>query len=194
MPARRSRVPGLPILVAVLAAFLVAVPPAAARGATPAATAPHYALEKFALRLINCTRTGGWVKKDGTCIDYGTGKHSRYRPPLKLRAALSNLISRPYARKIAKANYCGHDYGGRSITGAFHHAGFYGVHWGESIGCGTWSPPRRDVIETHRLMQAEKPYNGWHWRNMKNPDFNQVGIGVAVVDGVTRIVEDFYHP
>ncbi len=176
----------LPILLALLA-FAPAAP-------TEAATPPHYDLEKFALRLINCTRTGGWVRTDGTCKDYGSGKHSRYRPPLKLRAALSNRISRPYAVKIAKADYCGHTYGGRTIMGAFRSHGFNGNHFGENIGCGTWTRPRQDVLETHLMMQAEKSSLGWHWRNFKDPHYTQVGIGVAVVDGVTRIVEDFYRP
>jgi hypothetical protein len=161
---------------------------------TAAAVAPRYALEKFGLSLINCTRTGGWVLKDGSCKDRGTGKHSAYRPPLRLGPALARRVARPYARKIAAAHYCGHNFGGRTITGAFHHAGFYGAHWGESIGCGTWTRPRRDIIETHLMMQAEKASNGWHWRNMKNPAFKVVGVGVAVVGGVTRIVEDFYLP
>ena len=44
------------------------------------------------------------------------------------------------------------------------------------------------------MMQSEKSSNGWHWRNMKNPAFKVVGVGVAVVNGTTRIVEDFYLP
>lgn len=186
MSLARTRLLFLPLLVALIGF----APPAVAAAAVP----PHYALEKFGLSLINCTRTGGLVLKDGTCKDRGTGKHSKYRPPLKLGPALSSRIARPYALKIAKAHYCGHDFGGRSITGAFHKAGFNGTHWGESIGCGTWTRPRKDIIETHLMMQAEKSSNGWHWRNMKNPAFKVVGVGVAVVNGVTRIVEDFYLP
>lgn len=182
----RARLLLLPLLLALIAF----APPAITAAALP----PHYSLEKFGLSLINCTRTGGWVLKDGSCKDYGSGKHSVYRPPLRLSAGLSDKISRPYAVKIARADYCGHDFGGRTITGAFHHAGFFGLHWGESIGCGNWSRPRRDIIETHLMMQAEKSTDGWHWRNMKNRYFKVVGVGVAVVNGVTRIVEDFYRP
>jgi hypothetical protein len=186
MSLARTRLLVLPLLLALIGF----APPAVAGAATP----PHLKLEKFGLSLINCTRTGGWVQHDGSCKGRGTGTYSKYRPPLKMGPALANLIARPYARKIAKANYCGHDYGGRSITEAFHAAGFYGQHWGESIGCGNWSRPRRDIIETHLMMQAEKSTNGWHWRNMKNPYFKVVGVGVAVVNGTTRIVEDFYLP
>ncbi len=181
--------PGL-LVLPLLLALIGFSPPAVAGAATP----PHYRLEKFGLSLINCTRTGGWVLKDGSCKDRGSGKHSAYRPPLKMGPNLATRIARPYARKIAKAQYCGHDFGGRSITAAFHAAGFFGQHWGESIGCGNWSTPRRDIIETHLLMQPEKSSNGWHWRNMKNPYFKVVGVGVAVVNGTTRIVEDFYLP
>jgi hypothetical protein len=175
---------------ALVLALLASAPATTATAATP----PHYALEQYALRLINCTRTGGWVLKDGTCVDYGTGRHSRYRPPLKLRADLSNLVSRPYALRIARANYCGHNYGGRTILGAFRSKGFMGIHFGENVGCDWTGHPKLDVLLTFRMMQAEKATGGWHWRNIKNRDFSQVGIGVAVVGRQTRIVEDFYHP
>src|SRR3954471_7693692 len=39
--------------------------------------------ERYALSLVNCLRTGGWVTADGVCIDYGTGKHAPYHKPLK---------------------------------------------------------------------------------------------------------------
>ena len=178
-------------LVPALLLSLLALVPASP---TAAATAPHFSLEKYALHLINCTRTGGWVLKNGACIDYGTGKHSRYRAPLKLRADLSNRVSRPYAVRIARANYCGHNFGGRSITGAFRSQGFRSGTFGESVGCDWTGHSKKDVLLTHRMMQAEKSTNGWHWRNMKNPAFKQVGIGVAVVAIQTRIVDDFYRP
>ena len=176
----------VPIVLA-LAAFVPSGPAAAA-------TAPHSNLERYVLRLINCTRTGGWVLKDGTCKDYGSGKHSAYRKPLTLSSSLSNRLSRPYAIRIAAAVYCGHGLGGRTIVGAFHKAGFHAHHFGENIGCGNWSNPKEDVLQTHLLMQAERGTGQWHWRHLKDPGYRTIGIGVAVVNGTTRVVEDFYQP
>jgi len=42
------------------------------------------------------------------------------------------------------------------------------------------------------MMQAEKSYNGGHWKNMKNGAFKSVGIGVATSGSTTMVVYDFY--
>ena len=63
---------------------------------------------------------------------------------------------------------------------------------GESIGCSNGFSVRQMVIRTHRMMQSEKAYNGWHWRNMKDRDWRRVGIGIAARGRETRIVYDFY--
>lgn len=185
--ARQRRRALLLMPLCLLLAFAVSPAPAAA------ATAPYAKLELLALRLVNCTRTGGWVRTDGTCKDYGTGKYSAYRKPLMRAPMIASKLARPYAIKIARAKYCNHDYQGRTIYGAFIAAGYDGKRWGESLACGRWKA-RQTVIRTHLMMQSEKSYNGWHWRNMKNPDFDRVGIGVAVVGAETRIVQDFFHP
>ena len=184
----------MPIVRAILPALLLAVvalsPPTASR----AAAAPHLDVERYALRLINCTRTGGWVRADGSCKGYGSGRHSKYRPPLRLSAGLSGRVARPYAVRIARNDYCGHGLNGSTIRKRFRRAGFDGSPYGENIGC-SWGEPVRDaVIRTHRYMQAERSYSGWHWRNLKDKDFRLVGIGVAKVDGQIRWVTDFYHP
>ena len=36
-------------------------------------SAPWLAVEKYYLKLLNCTRTGGWVLADGSCKGYGSG-------------------------------------------------------------------------------------------------------------------------
>jgi hypothetical protein len=184
---RRSRPLWLPVFV-----ILVLM---ASSAPARAADAPYMKLERFTLRLINCTRTGGWVRADGTCKDFGSGEHSAYRAPLVLRAGLSDRVARPYARRIARADYCGHGLGGSTIGERFRDAGFMGTPYGENVACGWGDATVREiVIRTHRSMQAEKSYDGWHWKNMKDPDFGTIGIGIARVDGEVRIVEDFYRP
>ena len=42
-------------------------------------------------------------------------------------------------------------------------------------------------------MQAEKSTNGGHWKNIKNPRFNLVGIGIWEYGSRMRVVTDFYH-
>lgn len=160
--------------------------------APAAANAPYQDLERFALSLVNCTRGGGWVRTDGTCKDRGTGKHSAYRKPLKLSGGISDRVSRPWARRIAKADFCGHTLGSSNIDRRFRAGGYGGATHGESVGCSGGYTVRQMIIRTHRMMQSEKSSNGWHWRNMKNPDFGRVGVGVAKVGGQTRVVYDFY--
>src|SRR5262245_48531346 len=36
----------------------------------------HQSLELYALGLVNCTRTGGWVLRNGACRGYGSGRFS----------------------------------------------------------------------------------------------------------------------
>ena len=162
-------------------------------GAVPAAAkAPYQDLEHFALTLVNCTRTGGWVRSDGSCKGRGSGRYSKYRKPLTLHSGISSKVSRPYAVKLASADACMHSLRGSSIQARFRKGGYRGTPFGESLGCSSGWSTRQMVIHTHRMMQSEKSFNGWHWKNMKNPDFKRVGIGIARHGSETRIVYDFY--
>ena len=162
-------------------------------GAVPAAAkAPYEDLEHFALTLVNCTRSGGWVRADGSCKGRGTGHYSAYRKPLALHSGISSKVSRPYATKLAAADACEHNLRGSSIQQRFHQGGYRGTPYGESIGCSGGFTTRQMVIRTHRSMQAERSSNGWHWKNMKNPDFKRVGIGIARHGSESRVVYDFY--
>jgi len=161
-------------------------------GLPAAAKAPYLDLEHFALTLVNCTRSGGWVRSDGSCKGRGTGHYSTYRKPLTLQSGISSKVSRPYAVKLAAANACEHTLKGSSIQQRFRQGGYTGTPFGESIGCsGGWTT-RQMVIHTHRMMQSERSSNGWHWKNMKNPAFTRVGIGIARHGSQSRIVFDFY--
>jgi hypothetical protein len=154
---------------------------------------PWYSIEVYYLSLVNCTRTGGWVMRDGTCRGYGSGRYSAYVRPLSLSYSISNRVTRPYARLLAIRGVCSHffdhDPGYR-----LRRAGFTGWTWGENIGCRDgYSTAKSAVLQSHLYMQAEKATNGGHWRNIKNARFNYIGIGVWRYGNRTRLVTDFYR-
>lgn len=184
---RRSRVTSVlatGALASVLAIGGLASTPAPAAAA---GTAPWYSVEVYYLGLVNCTRTGGWVAQNGSCAGYGSGRYSRYVPPLKLNSTLS-AASRTWAYKIAVANACKHGDPGSRIDAA----GFNPRTWGENIGCfNSITNVKAAVLAVHRMMQAEKSSNGGHWQNMKNPAFKQIGIGIWVYNSRMRVVNDF---
>jgi uncharacterized protein YkwD len=152
-----------------------------------AGTAPWYSVEVYYLGLVNCTRTGGWVAQNGSCAGYGSGRYSKYVPPLKLNSTLS-AASRTWAYKLAVANACKHGDPGSRIDAA----GFNPRTWGENIGCfNSITNVKAAVLAVHRMMQAEKSTNGGHWKNMKNPAFKQLGIGIWVYNSRMRVVNDF---
>ena len=67
--------------------------------ATPASVGASSAdLEQFALSLLNCTRTGGWVRVDGSCKGRGSGRYSTYRKPLGMHYGIRSNVARPYGR------------------------------------------------------------------------------------------------
>ena len=156
--------------------------------------APWLSVERFALSLVNCTRTGGWVLSDGSCRGYGSGHYSTYVRPLTLSSGISNRASRPYAKLLATRNLCSH-YADHDPGYRIRRAGYSGSTWGENIGCGSgYSTAKSAVLAFHRMMQAEKSSNGGHWKNIKNRYYNYIGIGVWKYGSRTRLVEDFYRP
>ncbi len=162
---------------------------AAAPAAVSAATPPWYAVETYYLRLLNCTRTGGWVLEDGSCKGYGSGAYSKYVAPLKRTAGLSK-VARSWAKKIAIDGACRHG----DPSARLRAAGYRGTSWGENIGCWDLASAYKSVLASHRAFQAEEATNGGHWRNIKNARFTHVGIGVWKANGHTRLVTDFYRP
>lgn len=161
--------------------------------AVAAAPTRHVRTEKLALRLLNCTRTGGWVLADGRCIDRGSGIHSEHRKPLKRHQGISRRVAWKWARALVKADVCGHVLPGRPSLGErLSSRGFKHGTYGENVGCAWGMTPRQMVIATHVDMQAEMSTNGGHWRNMKASGYKSVGIGVARWKGMTAVVYDFY--
>lgn len=184
-PRRARRLAGT-ILIAALAALLVLQ-------AAPASAGNRYAkLERLALSLMNCTRSGGWVMADGRCKGRDSGRYSKFVKPIPLSSAISDKVARPYALRLARADACMHTLAGSSIDLRFSVGGFRGATNGESIGCSNGYTVRQMVIRTHRMMQSEQAYDGWHWRNMKDRDWKRVGIGIAMVGSESRVVYDFY--
>jgi hypothetical protein len=163
------------------------------RPVKPTNEAPWLDVEQYALKLLNCNRTGGKILSDGSCDGYGTGKYSPYRAPLKLDASISNRVARPYARYQALRRACNHfldgDPGDRMAR-----AGFRSPHWAENIGCRPVDV-RQSVLGSALFFQAEQ-YAGYrgHWINLKNPDYDRVGIGVWVSNGWVLSVYNFYRP
>jgi len=163
---------------------VAAASPAPAAAATP----PWYDVETYYLKLLNCTRTGGWVLSDGTCKGYGSGRYSKYVAPIGRSSGLS-AVSRSWAKRLVLNNDCYHG----DVHGRLSRAGYTSWTWGENIGCRDgYSSAKRAVLASHLKYQAEKSTGGGHWKNIKNPRFKWVGIGVWRYGTRTRLVTDFY--
>ncbi|HSL77145.1 MAG TPA: Ig-like domain-containing protein [Candidatus Limnocylindrales bacterium] len=146
------------------------------------------AVERYYLKLMNCTRTGGWVTSGGDCSSPG----GRSVAALKLDTGISAKVARPYAKKLAVNNMCTHFSGGNPGD-RLRRAGYTSYRWAENLGCRSGNPYSA-VLGSHRFFQNEKPYNGGHYVNMMNAKYDRAGIGVWVSGGRVRLVVDFYHP
>lgn len=164
-------------------------PPPTPPNPSPSGSRPWASVEAYYLKLVNCTRTGGWVQSNGSCSGYGSGRYSSYRPPLRFDYTLARRASRPYAELVAEHNICDHNYG-TDFGQRMRNAG-YRSYAGENLGCRS-GDPYKAVLASHRYFQSEKSYNGGHWRNMKDPRWKVVGIGIWVSHGRVRLVTDFY--
>jgi hypothetical protein len=189
MAAVRRR--ALPV---VLAVTLVAVVTAAPTMADSTTVRRVGAAETYAHSLLNCTRTGGFVRADGRCLGRGSGSYSAKRAPLRLHAGISTQVAWPWARAMAVHQFCDHAFASMpSFFERMQVAGFSFAYMGENLGCGSGTgDPRGVVLAVHRMMQAEKRVQGGHWRNIKERGYRSVGIGVAVGNGRTTVVWDFY--
>jgi hypothetical protein len=159
-------------------------------GPVAAVSARYPKNEQYALRLVNCVRTGGWVRPNGKCIDYGTGKHAKYRKPLKFREHLASDIARPQARRLARAGYLSHNLGG-SVSTRFKRAGITCCQYGENLGHYV-KPVSKAVAAIHRMMQSEASYNGPHWKNFRDRRYKYVGIGIWTRGDDVYVAYDFW--
>jgi uncharacterized protein YkwD len=153
-----------------------------------AGSATWYAVETYYLRLLNCTRQGGWVTSTGSCSSPGgSGLNA-----LILSKGISDRVARPYAKLLVTKGLCTHTADG-SPRDRLQRAGFTSGYWGENVGCRSGNP-YSSVLASHLYFQSEKSYNGGHWVNIMRPDFTHVGIGVWVYGSRVRLVCDFYWP
>lgn len=162
--------------------------PRSGGGGGGAVSASWYGVETYYLRLMNCTRTGGWVTSDGSCSSPG----GRNVAALTLNSGISTNVSRPYAKLLATRNLCDHFVGG-TPGDRLRREGYTSYRWGENLGCRSGNPYSA-VLGSHRYFQSEKSYNGGHYVNLMDARFKQVGIGVWVSGGRVRLVVDFYTP
>ena len=146
------------------------------------------AVESYYLRLMNCTRTGGWVTSTGACSSPG----GRNVAALVIDSRISSQVTRPYAKLLATRGACSHFIGGNPGN-RLARAGFTSYRWAENIGCRSGSPSSA-VLGSHLFFQSERPYSGGHYVNLMNSAYDRVGIGVWVSGGQVRLVVDFYHP
>jgi uncharacterized protein YkwD len=148
------------------------------------------AVERYYLKLMNCTRTGGLVTSSGGCSSPG----GRNVAPLKLDAGISSKVSRPYAKKLAVNNMCTHFSGGNPGD-RLRRAGYTSYRWGENLGCRSGNPYSA-VLGSHLYFQSERSWSppGGHYVNLMNSAYDRAGIGVWVSSGRVRLVVDFYHP
>jgi len=146
------------------------------------------AVERYYLRLMNCTRTGGWITSGGSCSSPG----GRGVAGLVLDSGISSRVSRPYARLLATSGACSHFIGGNPGN-RLARAGYHSYRWAENLGCRSGNPTSA-VLGSHLFFQSEKSYRGGHYVNLMNTAYDRVGIGVWVSSGRVRLVVDFYHP
>ena len=157
-------------------------------GGSGAAGGSWHAVEVYYLRLMNCTRQGGWVKGGGSCASPG----GRHVSALWISSSISDRVSRPYARLLATRNQCDHFIGG-TPGDRLRRAGFGSYRWAENLGCRSGNPYSA-VLGSHLYFQSEKSYRGGHYVNLMNGAYDRVGLGVWVASGRVRLVVDFYHP
>jgi len=146
------------------------------------------AVETYYLRLMNCTRTGGWVTWSGSCSSPG-GRSVR---ALWIDSGISSKVSRPYAKRLATSGQCSHFIGGNPGN-RLRAAGYSSYIWAENLGCRSGNPYSA-VLGSHLFFQSERSYSGGHYVNLMNAKYDRVGIGVWVSGGRVRLVIDFYHP
>jgi uncharacterized protein YkwD len=145
-------------------------------------------VEAYYLKLMNCTRTGGWVTSKGDCSSPG----GRNVAPVWIDGGISTAVSRPYARLLATRGDCTHFIGG-TPGDRLRRAGYTSYIWAENLGCRS-GDPFKAVLGSHLFFQAERPYLGGHYVNLMNAKYDRVGLGVWVAGGRVRLVIDFYHP
>jgi hypothetical protein len=175
-------------------ALLTVAPSTFAADPTVALGTDQVSPEAYYVRLLNCSRTGGYVNADGSCTGYGSGRYSSYVRPITYNWGLTTNVSRPYAKLLAVKGKCDHFLNG-DPGDRMRAAGYRPSWWGENIGCRDgMTNVYSSILASHRAFQAEKPSNGGHWQNIKNSKYQFVGVGIYRYGSRVRLVVDFYRP
>jgi len=154
--------------------------------------------EDLAYRLTNCLRTGGYVTVAGRCQAYGSGRFSKYVPPLKRSQKIDNKVAWPWAQTSVKfygtrSCWIGHARNSSTVDSRFARVALRHTVNGENMGCGFYGKSSETVVRVLRMWQAERKWGGWHWRQVKSGDFKSIGVGVASLGTrKTQFVVDFY--
>ena len=159
-------------------------------GGVASRTRPWYPSEVYYFNLMNCTRTGGWVTPGGSCSS--VTKHTLpAQNPLRLSAAISDRVSRPYAKYMADRrildHYAYHDPHWRLCNWG----GMCGNAWGENIASPS-SSGRPGMIAIELFYQNESWCRCEHYYNIMAPFLHQAGVGVWVTNRTVRVSIDFY--
>ena len=159
-------------------------------GGVASSSSPWHDAELYYLSLMNCTRTGGWVTSSGSC---STQTHHTLpaRAALAYSVAISNKVSRPYAKALADLGVLTHYLYGTTTHSRLAAAGFPGASWGENIA-SPGNPRAGGMISIEIYFQNEYWCRCGHYFNIMDPYFHQAGVGVWVSSGRTRVVVDFY--
>jgi hypothetical protein len=189
---------GIPIKAAKTGVFTVAKPTSyrVATGGGPIANSPWGASERYYMRLMNCTRTGGWVTRSGECSS--ASRHTLpAQLPLKLDSGISSRVSRPYAKFMADHSFLLHrdPYYGSTPQSRMVAGGYTNYAWGENIASPSTSG-NAGMIDVEIFFQNEYPCRCEHYANIMHPMFDRAGVGVWVGQktGKVRVVINFYHP
>jgi hypothetical protein len=128
-------------LASTVLALSVGLGTSAGVAAVPELTQPasdaerHQSLYKFAFKLLNCNRTGGKIRHDGTCKARGSGRFSKYRRPLVRHKPIGTRVAWPWARTMAIENQCTHELERfPGVSQRDRDGGYSNAAWGENIG------------------------------------------------------------
>ena len=163
-------------------------------GSVASKTSPWHASELNYLRLMNCTRTGGWVTRSGLCSS--VAHHTMpSQDPLAFSDGIANNVSRPYSKAQADRGVLTHYLNGTTPHSRLAAAGYGGGSWGENLA----SPPSAGLsgmIDAEIYFQNEYGCRNRcefaHYYNIMDPYFHRAGIGVWVSHGHVRLTIDFY--
>jgi uncharacterized protein YkwD len=158
-------------------------------------TAPWHPSELYYLQLMNCTRTGGWVTRSGTCSSIAHHVMPA-QDALRFDAGIANRVARPYSKAQADRGVLTHYLDGTTPHSRMTAGGYPGGSWGENLA----SPPssgKSGMIDAEIFFQNEyrcqnRGCEFAHYYNIMNVHFHRAGIGVWVSHGHVRLTIEFY--